>query len=207
MEELMFAEGHVSTDAMSLALDGMLDVREQVAFEQHVHTCHMCQVQWTRWQAISRVLAVEPLVGPVPGLAMRVDRRIQEHQQRRERLVGSLVVLGGTISVWTVLLMGVVLTSAVWLVVSPEARLQALQFLLFAGDLAGLVLANLGTVRDSVLGLLPSPAILLTAGMVLLLLGGLWAWLVTAGGQGRFGLPAPGEGPGDGRGTNGATGR
>ena len=51
---------HLSTESMSLALDGLLDVTEQQEFDAHLNECEVCRAQWLKWRRISDVFRVEP---------------------------------------------------------------------------------------------------------------------------------------------------
>ncbi|MFN2166530.1 MAG: anti-sigma factor family protein, partial [Anaerolineae bacterium] len=53
-------DDHLSSEVMSLALDGLLSPGELREFDQHLHSCVACSVRWTKWQQISRLLEVEP---------------------------------------------------------------------------------------------------------------------------------------------------
>lgn len=169
---------HVSTDVMSLALDGLLDPAERRQLDEHLHGCEVCRGHWTKWQHISNVMQVEPFVGPAPGFALRLNQRFYQRQQRRERMLGGVVLIGGTLSIWTMLLLGLVLTTSVWLAVRPEARVDAIQYFGFGGQVIAVLVNNLSALRDALFDLVPSPAIVMVAGCVLAVAGLVWMKLV-----------------------------
>lgn len=172
------AELHVSGELMSLALDGQLDSATQRRFQVHVQTCPACQNRWLQWQHLSHLLEVEPFVGPLPGFVQRVDHRIRRHQEWRERLLGGLILVGGTLSVWTGLLLGLALTIGFWLLSSPDARLEAVRFLAYSGQLAALMFRDVLAVCSTGLGPAWGSALILALGVVLLIVAAFWARLV-----------------------------
>ena len=155
---------HLSTESMSLALDGFLDEAERLFFDEHVQTCALCQGDWTAWQQLARLFQEEPFVGPAPGFALRVNRRLRAEQQRRERMLGGLVLVGGTLSIWSVLVAGATLATAIWLIVSPTARLQALEMVAYIGQLLALSANAVVTWRDALLTVLPMPILVVLLG-------------------------------------------
>lgn len=179
---------HVSTDVMSLALDGLLDPKERHQFDEHLHGCEACRGHWTKWQHISNVMQVEPFVGPAPGFALRLNRRFNERQQRRERVLGGVVLIGGTLSIWTLLLLGLVLTTSVWLAVRPDARVEAIEYFGFGGQLVAVLVNNLSSLRDALFGLAPSPAVVIAVGCALAVAGLVWMKLVLFGGVSSHGF-------------------
>lgn len=191
MEDLIIEKDHVSTLAMSMALDGMLVPAEEAMFQGHLQACGECRARWDSWQRISRALLSEPFVGPPLGFAQRVDARIERQQQQRHQLLGGLVVLGGTVSIGMLLLLGLLLTTVITLIASPIARLQAVEFLLFAGQLVALFVASLAEARDTVLDLVPLSGLWLLGGACLMALATLMAWLMNVGDRRAMGPPAP----------------
>lgn len=177
MSDWMIPTGHISPEAMSLALDDLLDTQERRAMKQHLEHCTECRAEWAVWQQISHMFQVEPFVGPASGFALRVDSRISRHQVRRERLLGGLLVVGGTASIWAILLLGVVLTTAFWLIISPEARLLAASFVVFGGKLAALLIDGVTGWRNATLGLVPIPVLALLTGAIAIAFGAFMARL------------------------------
>lgn len=155
---------HISAESMSLALDGLLGGAERLSFDEHLQTCSACRVDWTTWQDLARLFQEEPFVGPAPGFALRVNRHLSARRQKRERMLGSLVLVGGTLSVWSVLVAGVILAIAIWLVINPTARVQMLEMLAYAGQLLALAASNSLLLRDTLLRFLPMPVLLALLG-------------------------------------------
>ena len=174
-------DDHLSSEVMSLALDGLLSPGELREFDQHLHSCVACSVRWTKWQQISRLLEVEPFMGPAPGFVLRVDQGLRQQERRRERMVGGVVLVGGTVSIWSILLLGVVLTTVVWLVATPAARLELIQYLAFGGQFLALGLRNLAAIRDAALEVLPGPGLALAICAVLTVALFVWIRLVFSG--------------------------
>jgi anti-sigma factor RsiW len=170
--------GHISTVAMSLALDGFLDLDDRQQVDQHVLVCAACAARWSTWQHLDDALRTEPLVGPAPGFVLRVDRRLADRQKRRERWLGGLVLIGGTVSIWTLLVAGLVLVSAVSMWLSPGARLQVLELLGYGGQLVGAVASSLSALRDSTVNGIPAPMLIGFAGAALMAIAFLWVRLI-----------------------------
>lgn len=176
---------HDYSAMMSLALDGLLSPEDTQNLDSHFHACPACQAEWSKWQQISHVLQVEPFAGPPPGFALRVDQTLQRAEQREERILGGLMVAGGTVTVLAVAVLGYLLTVALWVAISPAARTVAVEYLGFARQFVVLVFQNLAALRDAVAVLLPDPAVMLVLALMLLAAGMLWIRLVFYGNRTR----------------------
>lgn len=169
------------SELMSLALDGLLAPEESLRLDRHLLDCPRCQAEWGKWQRIAHVLEVEPFAGPPQGFAMNVDRVLQRAEQRRERILGGLVLAGGTLSLSALILLTAGLTMTLWLAISPAARLAAVEYFAFARQFAVLVFQNVTALRDASLALLPDPTALLLIVLALLTASVLWIRLVFFG--------------------------
>ncbi len=185
----MMNEHEIFSESMSLALDGLLAEGEQDAFDQHLAACEPCRTRWLKWQRISDALWVEPFAGAGQGFALRVDSLVQHEQRRRERMLGGLVLVGGTVSIWAVAALSVAITVIVGLAVAPGARWQVAEYFGFGSQAAAVVLRSATALRDSLLTM-PGPGVLAAALCVLLGLIALWAWLVFWSGGGQQGVAA-----------------
>lgn len=172
---------HGYSELMSLALDGLLAPEETQRLERHLCACPACQAEWGKWQRIAYVLQVEPFAGPPQGFAMDMDRVLQRAEQRRERILGGLVLAGGTLSISAIILLAASVAIALWLAISPAARLAAVEYLAFARQFAVLVFQNLAALRDASLALLPGPTALLLIVLAVLAASLLWIRLVFFG--------------------------
>ncbi|MCB0201999.1 MAG: zf-HC2 domain-containing protein [Caldilineae bacterium] len=170
-------EHEIFSESMSLALDGMLADAEQAAFDQHLAACEPCRTRWLKWQRISDVLWVEPFAGPAPGFALRVDDLVQREQRRKERILGGVVLVGGTVSIWMVAALSVAITVLVGLAIAPGARWQIAEYLGFGSQAVAVVVRSVTALRDSLLTM-PGPGGLVAALCVLVALMALWVWLV-----------------------------
>lgn len=175
--------GHLSTESMSLALDGLLDTTEQQEFDAHLSVCDTCRAQWLKWRRISDVFRVEPFIAPAPGFMLRVDQAVQRDEKRRERLWGGLVLVGGTLSIWTVLLMGLALTLTVGMTAFTGAQVDPLDYLGIGGQAVAVLLQSLITIRDGLLALLPGPALTVALAATLGVLALIWLRLVRSSGR------------------------
>jgi hypothetical protein len=169
---------HVSSEMMSLALDHMLDGAAEVAFEQHISACNQCQAEWSKWQRISLVFGEEPFAGAAPGFPLRFAATLQREQRRKERMLGGLVLVGGTVSIWTIVALSIAGALAAWLAFTPDARWQVTQTFGFGAQLVELLLRNLAPLRDSVVAVLPGPGMFVASLLALLALMAVWARLV-----------------------------
>lgn len=182
-------EHDIFSENMSLALDGLLTDAQQATFDQHLAACEPCRTRWLKWQRISDVLWVEPFAGPAQGFALRVDSLVQHEQRRKERMLGGLVLVGGTVSIWAVMALSVAITVIVGLTVSPAARWQIAEYLGFGGRVVGVVVNSATAVRDSLLAM-PGPGALVLALCLLAALMLLWVRLVFWGNRSQSGVAA-----------------
>jgi anti-sigma factor RsiW len=172
---------HDYSEIMSLALDGMLSADEERLLDQHLRACPACQASWGKWQRIAHVLTVEPFAGPPQGFALRLDQALQRDEQRQERILAGLVLTGGTLTVLALVVLGTALTTALWMAISPAARVQLVETLGFAGQFVTLVLQNLASIRDSLVALMPDPLVMLAICLALMVAGAAWIRLVFYG--------------------------
>lgn len=163
---------------MSLALDGLLDDNDRAQLDAHLAACPACHATWLKWQHIGQIMTVEPFAGPRQNLALGVDRALRRAEMLKERLLAALLVGGGTLAVLVMGLLSVVLFTGVRLLLSTEARLQAGETVSFVRQFITLLVANLATVRDAVLVMLPNPMLLLLVASLLAAAGVAWAQLV-----------------------------
>lgn len=172
---------HDYSEMMSLALDGMQSPEEAIDLDQHLQACPACQVSWNKWQRLAHVLTVEPFAGPPQGFSLRVEHALQRDEQRQERILAGLVLAGGTATVLALLVLGTALTTALWMAISPAARVQMVATLGFAGQFATLVFQNLTSIRNGVVALLPDPVIMLGICLGLMAISAIWIRLVFYG--------------------------
>ncbi len=182
-------EHEIFSESMSLALDGLLADAEQAMFDQHLAACEPCRARWLKWQRISDVLWFEPFAGPAQGFSLRVDSLVQHEQRRKERMLGGLVLVGGTVSIWAVMALSVAITVIVGLTVSPAARWQIAEYFGFGSRVVGVVVNSATAVRDSLLTM-PGPGALVLALCVLAALMLLWVRLVFWGNRSQSGVVA-----------------
>jgi anti-sigma factor RsiW len=105
---------------MSLALDGMLTAGDQQAFEAHLRQCARCQSEWERWQGVDALLAAEPQLSPAPDFAAGVLDRVGKRGERRRRLLGGALLVGGSLSVWGMMALALVMASLLWFLSDPS---------------------------------------------------------------------------------------
>lgn len=163
---------------MSLALDGMLSAEEQASLETHLRACPDCRAQWARWQRVDSLLAGVPMLAPAPAFSARVLERVSQRGHRQRRLVRGALLLGGSLSVWTLALLLTMGTLALsWALRNPSLTIHTLQVVLQMMTAGGLLLKALRLWLESMV----SPALLpllATYACVMLALTALWGWLV-----------------------------
>jgi anti-sigma factor RsiW len=169
------------SEMMSLALDGMLSADEERRLDRHLVACPTCQASWGKWQRIAHALTIEPFAGPPQGFALRLDQALQRDEQQQERILAGLVLAGGTLAVLALVVLGTALTTALWMAISPAARVQLVETLGFAGQFVTLVLQNLASIRDSLVALMPDPLVMLAICLALMVAGAAWIRLVFYG--------------------------
>jgi len=165
------------TLTMSLALDGMLSAEERAAFEAHVHACPDCWAEWKRWQQVDRFLAEAPMLAPAPGFSGRVLEQLSRRQRRQRRLVGGVLLLGGSLSVGVLTLLVLIALVLLWALHMPALIIQGVRVLLEMAMAGGLLLKAMRLWLQSVVSppLLPW---LVTYICVMNALIALWGWLV-----------------------------
>lgn len=175
--------GHIPSELMSLALDGLLEPGEQQHFDAHLSECDRCTDAWQRWLRVSNALMAEPYVAPSAGFILRVDQAIRRDETRRERLWGGLVLVGGTLAILTVLMMGLVLVVTIGSTLFPEASLGVTDTFSYAGQAIVMMVRNMAPIRDALLALLPGPGVTaaIAGGLVVLTL--IWLRLVRSTGR------------------------
>jgi len=85
---------------MSLKLDGRLTQDHEVALQNHLLACQMCQQQWEAMLWASSLLEAEPAMTPPVGFTARVQDLIWRRELRRQRLAGAIKVCLGSVGVW-----------------------------------------------------------------------------------------------------------
>jgi predicted anti-sigma-YlaC factor YlaD len=169
------------SELMSLALDGLLDAGAEHDLQQHIATCSTCRAEWKAMQQISELFQHSSPIGPPLGFAIRVDRQLAEKEkQRRQRTVGGLALLTGSLSLIGVTVAAVVLIVAGVLAWHAFATVPAVQE---GAGVAGQVAEGMGLVGKGAAFFLKDlllrygPPLLLLVGVVLAFLAGIWAWL------------------------------
>jgi len=80
------------------ALDGMLAPAERQRMMSHLATCSRCSAEWQALNAVENMLAEPPMAQPAPGLAGRVDARLEQIEARRRTLIGGLILIAAAAS-------------------------------------------------------------------------------------------------------------
>jgi hypothetical protein len=86
------------TEWMSLAQDGMLSSTQTRLLHGHMAVCPPCQTTWEAMNLVSQMLHAAPMVAPAPGLALRVQKKLEYRQEHRRRaVIGLLLGLGALV--------------------------------------------------------------------------------------------------------------
>ena len=168
---------HISTEQLSLALDKRISPQEQARLHDHLTVCPTCRQEWDSWQSLSGRLEQAPLVGPATGFAQRFDKRLQRHQAARRGLLGGVVLLTGSVSLWSLLALIGLLLGASWVNTHPAWAGSVVQL---AVRLAYTLQPLMITLRLFINGLLqiPTPVLSITLGAGLLIVMLIWAQLI-----------------------------
>ncbi|MFN2218781.1 MAG: anti-sigma factor family protein [Anaerolineae bacterium] len=175
------AQGERMTVLMSLALDGMLDSSDRQRLEEHMKTCVACR---TEWQAMAKVAALfeeSPAVGPPLGFAVRVERRLEDQAKKKRRTFGGLAVATGSLSligatVAAVLILVLGIAAWRWFDTSPSLQ-QGTQTVTQVASGVGLMGKGASLFLGDLLLRYGAPLVLVL-GVGLLVLLGVWAWLL-----------------------------
>ncbi len=169
------------TALMSLALDGLLDEQDRRRLEEHLDVCPSCRDEWEAMGEIATLFEASPLVGPPLGFAIRVDRRLAEQDKRRKRLFGGMAVVTSGLSLagLTVGILVLVVAAVVaWLSLGdlPSVQQGTSAALQFASG-AGLLAKGASLFLGDLLARYAAP-LLIGLGFALVVLVGLWFWLL-----------------------------
>jgi anti-sigma factor RsiW len=165
---------------MSLALDGLLEGRDQQRLEQHLASCSSCRAEWDAMQQVSALFEGSTQVGPPLGFAVRVERRLAEKTKQKRQLFGGLAVLTSSLSLAGVTVAVVVMIVAGimtwrWLDSTPAVQ-QGTHTVTEVASGVGLM----GKAASSLLGDLLmryGAPLVLVLGIGLMVLLVVWAWL------------------------------
>jgi anti-sigma factor RsiW len=165
---------------MSLALDGLLEGRDQQRLEQHLVSCSSCRAEWDAMQQVSALFEGSTQVGPPLGFAVRVERRLAEKTKQKRQLFGGLAVLTSSLSLAGVTVAVVVMIVAGimtwrWLDSTPAVQ-QGTHTVTEVASGVGLM----GKAASSLLGDLLmryGAPLVLVLGIGLMVLLVVWAWL------------------------------
>ena len=101
------------TEWMSLAQDGMLSSTQTRLLHGHMAVCPPCQTTWEAMNLVSQMLHAAPMVAPAPGLALRVQKKLEYRKERRRRAVTGLLLGLGALVILVLALPS--LMGALWL--------------------------------------------------------------------------------------------
>ena len=175
------AQGERMTALMSLALDGMLDSSDRQRLEQHMKTCVACRTEWQAMAEVAALFEDSPAVGPPLGFAVRVERRLEDQAKKKRRTFGGLAVATGSLSLVgatgaAVLILVLGIAAWRWFDTSPSLQ-QGTQTLTQVASGVGLMGKGASLFLGDLLLRYGAPLVLvLGVGLVVLL--GVWAWLL-----------------------------
>lgn len=160
---------------MSLALDGMLSAGEQRNLHQHLAGCPVCRAEWEAMQQASLLFAQSDMVGPPLGFAVRVERRLERQSQKQKRTFGGLAVLTSSLSLAGITVAAVLLialAALAWSSLGPQGTSAVSQVASSVG-----LMGKGATLFLTELLLRYVTPLLAVAGIGLVVLIGIWAWL------------------------------
>ncbi len=168
---------HISTEQISLALDKRLSPQDLVSAQEHLTGCPTCRQEWDAWHVLGNRFAQAPLIGPAPGFVQRFEQRLHRHQANRRNLLGGVVLLTGSVSLWSLLALFGAIFGIAWVSAHPAWAGSVVQFAVrLAHTLQPLTIA----LRLFINGLLqiPTPVLSISVGSGLLILAIIWAQLI-----------------------------
>jgi predicted anti-sigma-YlaC factor YlaD len=83
---------------MSARLDGRLDRAAAALLDDHLATCHTCQAEWRRLQALDSLLTAAPMVQAPVRLRVQVITRLSRREQARRAVIGGTALALGTVA-------------------------------------------------------------------------------------------------------------
>lgn len=175
------AQGERMTALMSLALDGMLDSSDRQRLEQHMKTCVACRTEWQAMAKVAVLFEDSTAVGPPLGFAVRVERRLEDQAKKKRRTFGGLAVATGSLSligatVAAVLILVLGIAAWRWFDTSPSIQ-EGTQTLTQVASGVGLMGKGASLFLGDLLLRYGAPLVLVL-GVGLLVLLGVWAWLL-----------------------------
>ena len=169
------------TALMSLALDGLLDSGDRQRMEEHIKTCATCRAEWQAMTQVAALFESSPAVGPPLGFAVRVERQLAEKSKKKQRAFGGMAVLtsslsmvGATVAAILAIVLGVAAWR--WFDSSPTIQ-QGTHTLTQVASGVGLVGKGASLFLGDLLLRYGAPLVLLL-GVGLVVLFGVWAWLL-----------------------------
>ncbi len=173
--------GEDMSELMSLALDGLLDGKSQERLDAHLAAYPECRQEWEALQRVSSLLASSTSKGPPLGFSARVERRLMTESRNRRRVFRGFAVLGGSLALagmTLAVLAAIGLNVALWrwLSTQPAVQQESGPISQVATGL-GLLGKTASVFLTDVVGRYGLP-VALAAGLGLVLLAGLWAWLL-----------------------------
>jgi len=168
------------SELMSLAIDGLLEAGDQHQLQHHLASCATCRSEWKAMQQASALFEQSPVVGPPLGFAIRVERRLEEKAKKRRQAFGGVALLTSSLS-----LAGMTIAAVVVLVLGLVAWhwLGSLPVVQEGTSAVSQVASGMGLVGKGASRFLGDlllhfgPALILLAGIGLVVLAGLWVWL------------------------------
>ncbi len=164
---------------LSLDLDHLLTSDESAQLEDDLARCQTYAPLAQAMREADRMLRGVPLLAPRTDLWRDIMSQIELSQQRRDqRLVGITFVLGGLLSLWPLVLVGLMTMLAVFVAVQPGVAGAAVSLLVsFLRQILTLVLA-FGAVQR-VIGVWVFPLFAAVASLGLLTVSIIWAQRLT----------------------------
>lgn len=180
--------GDLYSMLMSMDLDGLLDAGDKHQLQRHLACCPTCQAEWLGMRQVSALLGDADLIGPPLGFAVRVERRLDEKARRRQRMLGGLAVVTGSLSLAGTT---VAATTAIVLVLVVWLWPGSLNLLQPGGSPVSQLASSIGQLGKGMTLLLKDLFVtfgiplLLVAGTALTVVSSVWVWLFSRRPVGR----------------------
>jgi anti-sigma factor RsiW len=168
---------HIPTEQFSLALDQRLPTEDLEAMRQHLGSCAGCRREWELWQNIALRFQHAPTMAPPPGFARRLEERLTRRADMQRGVLGSTVLLTGSVTLWSLVAMGALVLLLTWLTMNPTAAgslvAAAVRLAQTTAPLTNLLEVFLDGVQHA-----PGKLILVTISAGVLLTAATWGHLV-----------------------------
>lgn len=177
----MTTECEQMREMMSELLDNRPGAAARRRLQDHLDGCRACRREWDALRAVDELLTGAAMASPAPGFAGRFQTRLAARRKRRQALIG-LVLLSIMTAILLLVGVGSLAASGLWAWTGTSASAPGLMGhvvdSLSALGRAAENMVNLVIVILRALSRVFGHPYFLSSASVILLLAGVWAWIV-----------------------------